>query len=111
MRMSGVDEEMQADHDRIYSRDNLPGFGAEWVTDRILAGPNCLSALDVHRLVHDRGITHILDLREPEEWCDPALGQDAVDAVATHPVTRLNIPIRDGSPPTLEQLDQPEAPV
>jgi rhodanese-related sulfurtransferase len=104
--MSAVDDKMQAAHDEIYSRYGLPGFEGDWVTDRILAGPNCLSALDVHRLVHDYGITHILDLREPDEWCNPVLGQEAIDAMGTHDVTRLNVCVRDGSPPTLEQLDE-----
>jgi protein tyrosine phosphatase (PTP) superfamily phosphohydrolase (DUF442 family) len=104
--MTAVDEKMQSDHDEIYSRYGLPAFEADWVTDRILAGRNCLSALDVHRLVHDDGITHILDLREPEEWCTPMLGKEAIDSVATHALTRLNVPVRDGSRPTLEQLDE-----
>jgi rhodanese-related sulfurtransferase len=104
--MSAADDRMQADHDEMYSRYGLPAFAADWVTDRVLAGPTCMSALDIHRLVHDHGVTHILDLREPDEWCNPALGQDAVDAIATHDVVRLNVCVRDGSPPTLEQLDE-----
>jgi protein-tyrosine phosphatase len=104
--MSAADEKTQAAHDEIYTRYGLPGFEADWVTDRILAGRNCLSALDIHRLVHDHGITHILDLREAEEWCIPMLGKDAVDSIAAHDVIRLNIPIQDGNPPTLEQVDE-----
>jgi predicted protein tyrosine phosphatase len=104
--MSAGDEKLQADHDAIYARYDLPAFEADWVTDGVLAGRNCLSALDLHGLVHDHGITHVLDLREPDEWCIPMLGKDAVDAIATHGVVRLNVSVRDGSPPTLDQLDE-----
>jgi protein-tyrosine phosphatase len=104
--MSAADEKLQADHDDMYSRHGLPAFAADWVTDRVLAGPTCLSALDIHRLVHEHGITHILDLREPHEWCIPMLGKDAVDALATHDLARLNLCVPDGNPPTLEQLDE-----
>jgi hypothetical protein len=81
--VSAADEKLQADHDRIYARYGLPAFEGTWVTDRILAGRNCLSALDLQRLVRDRRITYVLDLREPEEWRMPMLGQDAVDASVT----------------------------
>ena len=101
-----MDEHLQADHDRIYARIGLPPWEADWITDRVLAGRNCLSALDVNRLVTEYGITHVLDLREPQEWCAPKAGQDALDEIERGDVSRRHIPITDFGAPSMEALDQ-----
>ena len=101
-----IDKHLQTDHDRIYARIGLPPWEADWVTDRVLAGRNCLSALDVHQLVSDYGITHVLDLREPREWRAPKAGQDALDEIDRRGVSRRHIPITDFGAPSTEALDQ-----
>jgi protein-tyrosine phosphatase len=82
----------------------IPGFENDWITDRLKAGRNPLTADDVRSLAED-GITHVLDLREPHEWEPPRLGQEALDEMAARGLERLHLPIEDVSPPTLETLD------
>jgi len=45
----------------------MPVFESDWITTRVKAGRNPLTARGVESLVNDR-ITHVLDLREPHEW-------------------------------------------
>ena len=50
---------MQRDHDAIYGHSRKPpSFNADWVADRVLAGRNCLSELDVDLLATQYGVTH-----------------------------------------------------
>jgi rhodanese-related sulfurtransferase len=96
---------MQRDHDAIYGRSRtLPRFNADSVVDRVLAGRNCLSELDVDRLVAEHGITHVLDLRESTEWKPPYAGADALAAFAARGVVRMNVPVADGGAPSGDEL-------
>lgn len=96
--------DLRASHDEIYETFDLPAFESHWVADRVRAGRNCLSAWDVERLVTAHGITHVLDLREEEEWRSPWVGQDAVDEIARRGLTRLNISVPDFHAPTSDDL-------
>jgi protein-tyrosine phosphatase len=82
----------------------IPSCESSWITDRLKAGRNPLTADDVRQLADD-GITHVVDLREPREWTAPWEGQDALDAIAERGIVRLNLPVEDVHPPTLETLD------
>jgi len=82
----------------------IPRFECDWITDRVKAGPNPLTADDVRSLVDD-GITHVLDLREPGEWSPPQVGQGALDEMTARGIVRLHLPIEDTGAPTLEGLD------
>jgi len=44
----------------------MPVFESDWITTRVKAGRNPLTARGVESLVND-GITHVLDLREPHD--------------------------------------------
>jgi hypothetical protein len=71
--------ELERRHGEVYG-ERLAPFEADWVTDRVLAGRNCLTAWDVHQLVTDNHITHVLDLREEHEWTPPRVGVDQAGA-------------------------------
>jgi len=60
--------------------------------------------MDVETLA-DQGITHILDLREPDEWALPRIGAEAVEAIERNGLHRLNVPVTDMGAPTPQSLD------
>jgi ADP-ribosyl-[dinitrogen reductase] hydrolase len=90
-------------HRQVYSKRGLPALNFNWVTERILAGRQLLTARDIEKLAK-RGITHILDLREPLEWAPPYYGIEALEEIDRLGLHRLHLPIRDQSAPTIEDL-------
>ena len=93
-------------HQLTYATPNLPGFEYWRVSNQIVAGRNPLTHKDVEALIDD-GVTTILDLRQPQEWeREDKYGAEAVAAIASSPLERHNIPIKDASAPASDQLDQ-----
>jgi atypical dual specificity phosphatase len=82
----------------------IPKFENDWITNRVKAGRNPLTKKDVESLAADR-ITHVLDLREEDEWLPPRIGQDAIDEMAARGIARLHLPIVDMCAPSLETLE------
>ncbi len=60
----------QREHERVYTTPGLPPFEFHELDERLLAGRNPLTAVDVDRLV-EAGVTHVVDLREESEWTAP----------------------------------------
>ena len=81
----------------------IPPFEHSEITDRVRAGRNPLTAEEVQTLIED-GVTHVLDLREPHEWSDPWIGQQAIDEMAAHGIVRRHLPVEDMGTPTGEDL-------
>lgn len=98
--------DLLAAHDALYAAGRISPFEHAPVTDRLRAGRNPLSEIDVLELV-EFGITHVLDLREESEWAAPGrVGRDAVEAMARHGLARTHIPLRDTAAPTGERLTE-----
>lgn len=96
----------EARHAAVYATPHLPRFCTWPVTERILAGRNPLTEIDVRSLAA-QGVTHVLDLREPSEWNRPGIfGGEAVDAMAPFGITRRNVPIADFSAPSAAALTE-----
>lgn len=91
-------------HHEVYATPRLKPFNCDIVCDRITAGRNPLTARDVE-LLAARGITHILDLREPQEWIEAPFGAEAIEQIEQGGLTRLNVPITDVEAPSPESLD------
>jgi len=95
----------RADHDRTYSTPGLPRFEIHELNERLLAGRNPLSAIDAQRLV-DAGVTHVVDLREPQEWeAAGRFGRGAVEELGVLGIGRLHVPVTDGGAPSTGALD------
>lgn len=107
-RLERVARQLDAlpDHLTLYrGHPGIPPFTFAPVTDRILAGRNPLSRLDVERLVAE-GVTHILDLRERKEWDAPGrLGAEAIAAIPEPGVQYQSVPIPDTKAPDAAALD------
>ena len=93
-----------AQHETIYSTPHLPAFNADWVTPRIMAGRNPLSAHDV-AWMQKQGITHILDLREAREWKPPKFGHIALEAIEQCGIQRLHLEVWDMNAPRPETFN------
>jgi len=91
-------------HRQVYAKPGMPYLNYDWVTDRILAGRQVLTARDIETLA-DLGITHVLDLREPLEWTPPHYGTEALEEIERLGLQRLHVPIRDTKEPTAADLD------
>ncbi len=92
-----------ARHAAIYSGP-IPDFDLWPAGPRLLAGRNPLSERDVSDLA-ERGVTHVLDLREAREWDGPGReGRDAVEALARRGIARESVPIGDFQAPTAADL-------
>jgi len=100
----GRDLPLYRTHRAVYATPHLPKLNCNWIDHGLLAGRNPLTALDAEWLVA-RGVTHVLDLREPAEWAPPRFGQDALDALAGR-IDRRHIPVVDMGPPTPAQFDE-----
>jgi len=99
----------RAEHEAIYAASWLPPFTTWPVADRVWAGRNPLSELDVLELV-ELGITHVLDLRRPSEWTRLAQhGEAALIALERHGLVRHNVGIEDVTAPTREHFDEAHA--
>lgn len=99
-----VTDAARARHEAVYAR--VPKPFAWWrVTDRVYAGRNPLTEVDIAELT-ELGVTHVLDLREPQEWEPPGcFGLEAVEACAHLGIARRNVPIEDGSAPAAADFD------
>lgn len=100
MQNISIDEQ----HQHIYSTPYLPPFNADWVTPRLMAGRNPLSAQDV-MWMKEQGITHILDLREAREWKPPRFGHLALQAIEEYGLKRLHLEVLDMNAPKPETFD------
>lgn len=92
-------------HQSVYATPGLPKFEYSQVADRLYAGRNPLTALDVAELA-SLGITHTLDLREPHEWQAPRFGDEALQEISRRGITRHHLPVVDAGVPTPEQLER-----
>ncbi len=92
------------EHLNSYSKPGLPPFSFDWLDSQMAAGRNPLTLHDV-QVLHDAGITHVLDLRESHEWSAPHFGTEAVNAYQQAGITRLHIPIVDTEAPTDANFD------
>lgn len=93
-----------AQHETIYATPYLPAFNADWVTPRIMAGRNPLSARDV-AWMKSQGITHILDLREAREWKAPKFGHVALEAIEKRGIQRLHLEVWDMNAPKRQTFE------
>jgi len=94
---------LDARHAEVYA-GAIPDFDLWPAGPRLLAGRNPLSERDVSDLV-ERGVTHVLDLREESEWTVPGrVGSDAVAALARRGIERRHVPIGDFQAPTSDDL-------
>lgn len=91
-------------HYDIYMTPGLPAFEFNRIDERLYAGRNPLTAMDVDQLTA-LGITHVLDLREPLEWQQPRFGHEALDAMESGGLVRRHLPVADGGVPTPTDLD------
>jgi protein-tyrosine phosphatase len=104
--MGTVDEEETINaierHGEVYAKPGLPPFQYFSIGEqrRLWHGRNPLTAIDVRTLANSCGITHILDLREPQEWSSVGrFGSEALREIEACGIIRLNIPVRDITPP------------
>jgi rhodanese-related sulfurtransferase len=89
-------------HAAVYAKPGLPPFHYFCIGEecRLWHGRNPLTAIDIQELVNSCGITHILDLREPQEWSRPGrFGSDALQEIENRGIVRLNIPVKDTTSP------------
>ena len=97
--MSSPDD-VRARHDAIYADFGVPEFRYWQVAARLWAGRNPLSEHDLVEL-RERGVTHILDLREEAEWAGARrVGGEAVELAAGLGLERKHLPIEDFQPPS-----------
>ncbi|MCB1007704.1 MAG: dual specificity protein phosphatase family protein [Acidobacteria bacterium] len=86
-------------HAAIYGEGRVPAFERWKVEERLLAGRNPLSEVDVLEL-RSVGVSHLLDLREETEWLGPGrFGREAIEAEERLRLRRRWLPIPDGAAP------------
>src|ERR1700722_6885887 len=84
---------------RMPEPPSIPPFAFVEVTPRLLSGRAPLTTDQVAEL-RQRGVTHVLDLREPVEWTAPRrLGAEAIRSMEETGLSHLNIPIKDVEAP------------
>ncbi len=84
----------------------VPLFTFAPITPTLLAGRAPITREDVAELAA-AGVTHVLDLRQAEEWSAPTrLGAEAIAAMSERGIARRNVPVADGGAPSLEELDE-----
>lgn len=93
-------DELEA-HARTYGAGGGRPFEVRVLNERILTGRQPRTAVDAHELTL-RGVTHVLDLRQQDEWV--RAGEGALQALEQRMVLRKSVPMLDASAPTLEQL-------
>lgn len=99
------DDELRRRHLEIYGHHPLRPMEVHQLEPRLLSGRQPLSELDARQLA-DRGVTHVLDLRQEREWKGAGRqGAAAVAAFAQLGVERLALPIADGEAPDPVTLD------
>jgi ADP-ribosyl-[dinitrogen reductase] hydrolase len=84
----------------------VPPLQVRRLHPQVLFGRNPLFAVEVEALVA-AGVSHFLDLREPEEWSGAGrLGQEAVDAQGRPPSTRRHLAVADGGAPSAGAISE-----
>ena len=89
-------------HAEVYATPGLPPFQYFPIGEqgRLWHGRNPLTAIDIQTLADSCGVTHILDLREPQEWASPGrFGGEAIAEIEERGIVWLNVSIRDTTPP------------
>lgn len=100
-----TEKEKARRHAEVYATPGLPPFSYFRIDERLWHGRNPLTAKDVEEL-RERGITHILDLREPKEYEETGrFGRDALHVLDTCGIVRRHIPVPDGGAPGPEALE------
>jgi ADP-ribosylglycohydrolase len=106
MRDTETTVQDQERHEAVYATAGLPAFAVHELDDRLLAGRNPLTVVDVARL-RRLNVSHVLDLREEKEWRPPGrFGAEAVAAMGPRGIERRNVVVRDVSPPSPKALDE-----
>jgi atypical dual specificity phosphatase len=95
--------EQRRSHSEVYATLSLLAFEWNWLDDRIAAGRNPLTAVDVAELAQ-AGITHILDLREEKEWSAPRPGSEAIEFCRECGIVRLHLPLTNLEAPREEDI-------
>lgn len=90
-------------HSKVYATQGMLPFEWNWLDDRIAAGRNPLTAVDIAELAQ-AGITHILDLREEEEWCAPRPGLEAITFCKECGIVRRHLPLTNREGPREEDF-------
>ncbi|MFN8637713.1 MAG: ADP-ribosylglycohydrolase family protein [Chloroflexota bacterium] len=81
-------------------------FTVDEIAPNVLAGRAPIFRRNVWHL-RERGVTHILDLREDLEWDGPGRrGSSAIAEIDALGMVRLKVAIRDMGTPTPEDIDQ-----
>lgn len=102
-------DDVRSRHDAIYSDPAVPAFRFWQLAPRLWAGRNPLSEQDLRNLL-ERGVTHVLDLREEAEWVGPwRVGIEAVALAGEVGLERMHLPIQDCSPPSAAAFTQAAA--
>lgn len=104
-----TDAAIEARHAAVYATPGLPPFAHWRASARLLVGRNPLTERDAAELAA-LGVTHVLDLREPDEWSGPGVfGSEALAGLAARGIARKNVPIQDLTAPTLAQFAETAA--
>jgi protein-tyrosine phosphatase len=91
-------------HLAVYATRGLKAFEYNQLSDQMFAGRNPLTARDV-RVLRSLGVTHILDLREPREWSTPKFGAEALHAIESSDIQRINLVVEDMGAPDHKTID------
>jgi atypical dual specificity phosphatase len=100
--------EQQQRHAEVYADPAVLAFEWNWLDERLAAGRNPLTAADIAELAR-AGITHILDLREAQEWSAPSPGHEAVEFSRECGLERHHFPLTNREAPREEELFQASA--
>ena len=100
--------EQRQRHAEVYADLTVLAFEWNWLDARLAAGRNPLTAADVAEL-KQAGITHILDLRQAEEWCAPSPGNEAVEFSRECGLERFHLPLTNIEAPREEEFSQASA--
>lgn len=93
-------------HEEVYTTEKPFIIHCIGTGNRLWHGRRPLTECDIEELQR-KGITHILDLRDPPEWeFIGEVGAEAIDAIAARGIIRKNIPIRDATAPSPEALTE-----
>jgi protein-tyrosine phosphatase len=91
-------------HVEIYSNADILPFEWSWLDERIAAGRNPLSAVDVAELAA-AGITHMVDLREEKEWREVLPGLQAVEFCSECGLRRFHWALTNVHAPRAEDFE------
>jgi ADP-ribosyl-[dinitrogen reductase] hydrolase len=91
-------------HLAVYATPGLKPFEYDQLHDQMFAGRNPLTARDVG-VLRSLGVTHIVDLREPREWSTPKFGADALEAIDSCGINRVNLVVHDMGAPDHQTIN------